>query len=60
MVVVLLMIEILHYLMDLNYGNYGIILIMGNAGVISSTVGGVGSRGILSEPQSLGFSGYGC
>ena len=37
------MIEILHDLKDpklrtLNYGNYGIFLIMGNAGYISSTV----------------------
>ena len=35
-----LMIEILHYLIlrTLNYGNYGIFLIMGNAGFLSSTV----------------------
>ena len=34
------MIEILHHLKrSLNYGNYGIVLIMGNAGFISSTVG---------------------
>ena len=32
------MIEILHDLRTLNYGNYGIFLIMGNAGFISSTV----------------------
>ena len=34
------MIEILHYVKALNYGNYGIFLIMGNgnAGFISSTV----------------------
>ena len=33
-----LMIYILHYLNDPNYGNNGIFLIMGNAGFISSTV----------------------
>ena len=36
------MIYILHYLKDprlLDYGNYGIFLIMGNAGPIPSTVG---------------------
>ena len=32
---------ILHYLNDPDYGNYGIFLIMGNAGFISSTVGDV-------------------
>ena len=38
---ILLMINILHYLKDLrtlNYGNYGIFLIMGNAGFLTSTV----------------------
>ena len=30
--------KILHYLKDLNYGNDGILLIMGNAGFISSTL----------------------
>ena len=33
------MIEILHDLKALNYGNYGVFLIMGNAGFIPSTVG---------------------
>ena len=33
------MMQILHHLKDLNYGNYGIFLTMGNAGFISSTVG---------------------
>ena len=35
----LLMIEILHHLKALTYGNYGIILILGHAGFISSTAG---------------------
>ena len=35
---VLLMIYILHYLEDPNYGSYGKFLLMGNAGFISSTV----------------------
>ena len=34
-----LMIQILHYLRTLNCGNNGIFLIMGNVGLISSTVG---------------------
>ena len=37
---ILSMIEILHYLIGtVNYGNYGIFLLMGNAGFLSSTVG---------------------
>ena len=32
------MIQILQSLKDLNYGKYGIFLILGNAGFISSTV----------------------
>ena len=32
------MMQLLHYLKDLNYGNYGILLFMGNAGFASSTV----------------------
>ena len=31
--------KILHYLRTLNYGNYGIFLIMGHAGFCPSTVG---------------------
>ena len=34
MAVILLMIYILHYLRNLNCGNYGIFLIMGNAGYV--------------------------
>ena len=32
------MIEILHYLRTLAYGNYGMLLVMANAGFISSNV----------------------
>ena len=32
------MMKTLHYLKALNYGNYGILLSMGNAGIISSTI----------------------
>ena len=42
------MIEILHHLRTLNYGNCGIFLIMGHAGFISSTVvTSMGVRGPL-------------
>ena len=39
----------LHYLRTLNYGKYGIFLVMGNAGLISSTVS-LGMYGRLESP----------
>ena len=40
-------------LMTLNYGNYGIFLIMGNAGFVSSTVGKVPKPNTLPSPKAL-------
>ena len=46
------MIEILPYLKDPKlYGNYGIFLIMGNAGIISSTVGEPQHRNPRNAPE---------
>ena len=38
--------------MTLNYGNYGIFLIMGYAGLMSSTVGGPGASGLARGVHS--------